>query len=607
MASREYLSDFNKILFIDPDWNSVDELLIKKELSPIKTIDMLIYCDNLHLDIVHNNNNNFTSINFFDLIKKNFIYEELCSLAWDITHSFKAPNDTKINSDLILYLSEYKIGSFVSQIIRYSIISDFIIRTNFRELIFITSNIELSKIIQTLSTPHKKINISLTEELKEVNKTRNLDVKKSYKAFNKITSNTFNLFFNKCNRKIKLFFQDHRNTNVIADYFESDKNFSLYRLGSLKLSSNPLIKDIEPNFVFYLVSLFLKYCKQNKFKKLELEVERKFKNKILNKLRYSKISAESVSLILSHINVKRKIFEIKDLIIIKYYGFVVKYSKPGFVLLNNYNSFQQKYLSLLCKKLNIKTFSCEHGFFGSARFNNDVISSDYYLTWGELTRDLYKKNTSKCKIIPVGNPLFPEIVNYKNKLDRKNILLSAPMFPFFNSNKILHSWSPIHVSTIYYTEYRLFKEIINYLVNNDFKIHILIHQSQNLSEWRKTINHKNITLSQRDSYKKLEGYQILISNGSTLILDALNYGVEVIVYSASPAEIQNEVHIDLSKFNSIYYGNSMYEVAEHLNNVLCNKNQNMNINLTHIFNQTAIKYKGNKSLAEIEKVIKNLL
>ena len=236
--------------------------------------------------------------------------------------------------------------------------------------------------------------------------------------------------------------------------------------------------------------------------------------------------------------------------------------------------------------LDIKTIELQHGhinnlhpFYFSKRQNNTLINNiipDYFFSFGDLWN-----NSIKCakKVISVGSPIFDYNYNkyFKEKRGQNLFVISAG------------------VNYDYFT--KLINELANKLPDKTIYFKLRIEEYSN---WRKLYGdeidkHKNVIIINDDSITYFEYFNLcstVIGIDSTLLIDALQWGLEVIIIKVGWYE----------QMKSLYEKKIAY-LAKDIDSVIKTINKNKNTN--NIQKKDIVLFQANP-LINIKKEIQNI-
>tara|TARA_B110000495_G_scaffold185212_1_gene182823 strand:+ start:1928 stop:3766 length:1839 start_codon:yes stop_codon:yes gene_type:complete len=224
-----------------------------------------------------------------------------------------------------------------------------------------------------------------------------------------------------------------------------------------------------------------------------------------------------------------------------YLGYCDKfqYEKPKSVFMPSEIDPQNQILIFACKKFNINTVGLQQGFFsysGPPGFFHDSelhlhkfgypFPSKYFV-WGE---------PSKKILIELGWPESSlEIFGhtYYRDLKKINQLLESPPYSKFNLNsskKIILFTTTEFQSMYSYSGYVYDSDVWKYLLknflnNDEFIIILKPHPHENISEYEQILKEsfsKNAFIIQDNLHELISISDVIVSNHSTVILDALS-------------------------------------------------------------------------------------
>ena len=187
---------------------------------------------------------------------------------------------------------------------------------------------------------------------------------------------------------------------------------------------------------------------------------------------------------------------------------IMKSVSPKFLLLASDCLFVERFLIYCAREAGIKSICIQHGIFLSriSRFL-DGKYADYMFLWGDSQANIYKNNEFDMKKIRIiGYPY--NIVNSKNRIsDKKKVCILGQPYETYraelgNRKKII------------------FKELINILENNGFKVSYKPHPGEkNFSFYP-----SNVNLYKRNLKHALSEFDVFIALDSTALLEASIYG-----------------------------------------------------------------------------------
>lgn len=592
------------VLLIDPDWNHLEEEKVTSTLKKYKDVDIVIYSDPIHFDRIKNNSiGDVVGHDIIGFTLSNYSLEKLDDLAWEIASNFDYQSAKTSLPNLILYCDEYNIIAKSCYMVRKLLLLELLSTLSFKHIIVLAHEhffLELENCV----TATVKWDIDLPSILTESSKSRISPLKELKRYSSLVKANLLGIW-SKWNSKIGILYQDHRNTIPYINYLENDKEFCFFRLGSTRSRE---FKGISIEYTLY--ALYKKWVlgkTVHNLWELEHDINIKFQQisykSISEKKLFFECNTKTITSnvrLLDHKNLKRNIEKIQ-----LYKKFFTRY-RPNLILLNNYQSFDQKLLIYLSKQFDIPSSSVEHGLFNRVRFRNDIIHTDYYYVWGRYTKSRYKSN-NKGKIRITGNPLSTiRPPKHSKANDRPKILLSSPVAPFFYRHGLDHIWSPLQTKSIFYEEFRFFSQILDYLINHEYKVHLQIHPGHDFGKWQKFLQNKNVSYSQRDVYERLPEYDILILSNSTLVIEGLMQGLDIILYAGINQEIQNEIYIDFES-DSVSICRNLNEISLCLNNIATNKPQRSGKEQKSRLIKNLVGYCGDKALYNMKKNLMKIL
>jgi hypothetical protein len=224
---------------------------------------------------------------------------------------------------------------------------------------------------------------------------------------------------------------------------------------------------------------------------------------------------------------QRTLFEAVDTIFkdIQYVKDVYEKLSPKLILLfkDTYSPYQT--FSLLAQRYNSKVILLQHGQDCETYFLDDVYTKNV-IVWGEYRRDRYLRDSQfKAQFTVIGNPIYDNVfrIPLKKQFGKNWLLITRP-----------------HHSSFCYPYSRKVKEGYDILkvvakVSENFKANLTIKPHPNdfkapYQDFIKLQKNNSSIFLRNDSLKKIfEDIDLVISEDSSGIVDAMIYGKPVIV------------------------------------------------------------------------------
>jgi hypothetical protein len=215
-------------------------------------------------------------------------------------------------------------------------------------------------------------------------------------------------------------------------------------------------------------------------------------------------------------------------------------SPKGYISFNNSVDRNESILTQLMKKNNVPTFNIQHGIVEDwSRFSKDCIIydamiSDYFLTWGQKSKEIMTKYHSSKSIVPVGNPRYPKInIRGMNKMSRGCFFLSGKLFRESNQ--------------------RILNQLEGFIAKNPLvKIQIKAHPEDSLDCY--SFNKEKLVPIVEDVEvpKILKKSDFIIVHNSTISMEALAYQIPIFQFQDKYSErgfvVDKLIFTDLDSF-----------------------------------------------------------
>jgi hypothetical protein len=224
-----------------------------------------------------------------------------------------------------------------------------------------------------------------------------------------------------------------------------------------------------------------------------------------------------------------------------YLGYCNKFEfeKPKSIFMPSETDPQNQVLIFACKKFHIPTIGLQQGFFsysGPPGFFHDSALHLHRFAYPFPSKFFAWGNLSKQILIKLGWPESSIIIfghTYYYDLNKINQLLESPPFSKFNidpSKKIILFTTTEFQSMYSYSGYAYDSDVWKYLLKNfssedNFIIILKPHPHENISEYQQILKEshsKNAFIIQDNLHELLSISDVVVSNYSTVILDALS-------------------------------------------------------------------------------------
>lgn len=170
-------------------------------------------------------------------------------------------------------------------------------------------------------------------------------------------------------------------------------------------------------------------------------------------------------------------------------------------------------MAQMAKKKGRITVTLQHGLYvdytGSENINvvnyKNVVSN-YFLAWGEETKELIQKYHSGCEVIICGNPLLKEVKESNYSHDYITVILDQPAFKDNNQD--------------------LLNVAIGYARKHQQKLNIKLHPEDNLDNY--SINYSELEIA-----REIEKSLFVLGHTSTMIFEVMSMGIPVFKHKSS--------------------------------------------------------------------------
>lgn len=553
----------NNVLIFDPDWGTADPAGALEVLRTIPRPESIIYANPADLRMCRGLwGMESIEIRFSEVLLHYSELQKISDFPWKLSENLSEVHAFR-SSGLNLFEIAYEyVASMIINFLKRGFLLDYARHELQAERIFVVHNgiHAWSRLETVLPIPVEPIAIHDQDGGQGTGAGRPAARKNLIRFGLALILNTLNMFRLKANTR-RILYQDHRNTSPLIQYLGSrNKRIKGFKLGaSLGTARGENQVSLEPNLFLRLSRLSLPgRVRSSNTAALEGFLE-KMASSITGEFKLDQGPA--------HALLQSRLSEFQQQILAmgsmaRYLRRLLRTCRPDLIFLNNYSSDRQKALICLGKEFNIKSAVCEHGMFNEIRYRNDRLDMDMYGAWGQITGRKFKRPAREGQIEGLGNFLYPEEPP-DTGMQRKGIMIATPSYKPFRSNRISEFfWTPFQGEFIGYMEFSFVEELVSELCTLGLPVHIQVHPSQEINKWKAHFGQKQITLSQRDAYRQLPKNDILILSNSTLGLDALYHGLELIEFDVLGSGLFPELYTNYHQFGVSHLCNSVQGVIE---------------------------------------------
>lgn len=205
---------------------------------------------------------------------------------------------------------------------------------------------------------------------------------------------------------------------------------------------------------------------------------------------------------------------------INYWSKIIEELEPSaYIGYSSYRNNDETIITQLVKKQNKPTFTVQNYSISEFKtFNYEAVTyenfiSDYFLVWGESSKDVLSKFIPKSKIIVAGNP------NYNNLFQLKKIKFNPKICSVFLSHRQFNS-----------SNYSLVEIMNNFSKEHpEINVNISLHPDSNSEEFSKLIKEKNIHILPTILKKEevLSESDFIILHNSSISIEGLKYQIPI--------------------------------------------------------------------------------
>jgi len=257
-------------------------------------------------------------------------------------------------------------------------------------------------------------------------------------------------------------------------------------------------------------------------------------------------------------------------------NFYSKYDIRGLIVPYDVPFFENLHIKIF-RDLKIPSFIFLHGLPG--RYNKlDDNRTDYLIVWGDLIKQFYMKyGIEEKKIIVAGHPYYNNF-NQKNlRFDLKNILILTKGIPgALQRGKKGYTYRKYNALLYLYKIEKVLKDL------NVKNVRFRPHPSENPRWYLKYININFYRIDNESLVDSLKNSTLVIGPSSTVLLEAVYYGVNYIVFE--PSENNKNIHNEeiVPPFEGSIEGVPVAKNEEELKTILKNE-EIFDINLFNKF------------------------
>ncbi len=218
------------------------------------------------------------------------------------------------------------------------------------------------------------------------------------------------------------------------------------------------------------------------------------------------------------------------------------------------------------RDLKIPSFIFLHGLPG--RYNKiDDNRTDYLIVWGELIKQFYiKYGFEEKKIIVAGHPYYNNFKQKNLRFDLKNILILTKGIPgALQRGKKNYAYNKFNTLLYLYKIEKVLKDL------NVKNVRFRPHPSENPRWYLKYININFFRIDNESLVDSLKNSTLVIGPSSTVLLEAVYYGVNYIVFE--PSENNKNIHNEeiVPPFDGSIEGVPVAKNEEELKTILRNE------------------------------------